>query len=409
MDFRLLRNQLGHDAAEAQRLLAQRGPHPVLARGRRVAFVENQIDDFEHRREARGEVLLARDFETDARLGERALRADDALGDGRLRNEKGARDLVGRETREQAQRERDARLGGEHRMAGDEHQAQQIVADVVVHALDQGGFVIRRRDLLLELHLAGELFMLALEKLVAPEMIESAVLGGGHQPGARVVGDARPGPGLERGEESVLRELLGEADVARHAREAGDDFRRLDPPDRVDRAMGGGARHDYFFFAANCARRRSSCSLSSGVNSAPKSSASNTWRISISDSPLKGLGQRLTHSIASALDFTCHSQKPAISSFVSAKGPSITVRFVPENLTRAPFELAWSPSPASITPAFTSFSLNFPISARRLSSGRTPASESLVALTITMNRIEISPLGWEPGLRAVSTGWKASL
>ena len=57
-----------------------------------------------------------------------------------------------------------------------------------------------------------------------------------------------------------------------------------------------------YFFALTCARRRSSCSLSSGVSSAPKSSASNTWRISISDSaPGKGLGQRLTHSIASSL------------------------------------------------------------------------------------------------------------
>src|SRR6266550_1625968 len=42
------------------------------------------------------------------------------------------------------------------------------------------------------------------------------------------------------------------------------------------------------------------------------------------------------------LDFTFHSQKPAISSFVSANGPSITVRLLPENLTRAP----WS-SPAA--------------------------------------------------------------
>src|SRR2546428_12692180 len=37
-----------------------------------------------------------------------------------------------------------------------------------------------------------------------------------------------------------------------------------------------------FFRCSDCARRRSSCSLSSGVNSAPKSSASNTWRTSIS-------------------------------------------------------------------------------------------------------------------------------
>src|SRR3954464_3351068 len=104
-----------------------------------------------------------------------------------------------------------------------------------------------------------------------------------------------------------------------------------------------------------------------------------------------GLGQRLTHSIASSFDFTCQSQKPAISSLVSAKGPSITVRLSPENRTRAPFELGWSPSPASITPAFTSSSLYFPISVSSSSLGGTPASESLVALTMTMNRIVVSP------------------
>ena len=55
----------------------------------------------------------------------------------------------------------------------------------------------------------------------------------------------------------------------------------------------------FYFFAAICERRRSSCSLSSGVNSAPKSSASNTWRISISDSPGMSLGpgSRITEVI----------------------------------------------------------------------------------------------------------------
>src|SRR5207237_1099561 len=83
----------------------------------------------------------------------------------------------------------------------------------------------------------------------------------------------------------------------------------------------------------------------------------------------------------SSLDFTCHSQKPAMSSFVSAKGPSITVCLPSENLTRAPFEVGCSPSAASITPAFTSSSLNFPISVRIFLSGITPASESLLAFT----------------------------
>src|SRR5262249_10459479 len=92
----------------------------------------------------------------------------------------------------------------------------------------------------------------------------------------------------------------------------------------------------------------------------------------------------------SSFDFTCQSQKPATSSFASVNGPSITVRCFPENRTRAPFELGCSPSPASITPAFTSSSLNFPICVRSSWLGRMPASESLLALTITMNRI-VSP------------------
>jgi hypothetical protein len=69
------------------------------------------------------------------------------------------------------------------------------------------------------------------------------------------------------------------------------------------------------------------------------------------------------------------------------KGPSTTLRFVPENRTRLPFELGFSPSPANITPAFTRSSLNFPIAASNSFRGMTPDSESFVALTITMHRI----------------------
>src|SRR6185312_1945300 len=81
------------------------------------------------------------------------------------------------------------------------------------------------------------------------------------------------------------------------------------------------------------------------------------------------------------------SQNPATSSLVSANGPSITVRFAPENFTRAPLELGCSPSAASSTPAFTSSSLYLPIAASRSWLGITPASLSALALTITMNRI----------------------
>src|SRR6266853_1445084 len=55
-----------------------------------------------------------------------------------------------------------------------------------------------------------------------------------------------------------------------------------------------------------------------------------------------GLGQRFTHSTASCRDFTCHNQYPATSSLVSVNGPSITVRFAPENRTRFPSLVAFT-------------------------------------------------------------------
>src|SRR5712664_1007335 len=158
------------------------------------------------------------------------------------------------------------------------------------------------------------------------------------------------------------------------------------------------ARHDYGFAAFFCSSSRSACSRaasSGGKTSAGKSDASYTWRISTSVPPSNGA--RLSHSTASSMDFSCHSQKPPMSSLVSAKGPSIIVRCCPENRTRLPFELGCSPSPASITPALTSSSLNFPMAANVFlvsSVGRIPASEFLSALTITMNRIGVSPCGF---------------
>ena len=132
------RSELGQDAAEAERVLAERRSHPVVAGGRRVALVEDEVDHLEHRRQAGGALGPARDLEGDARLGEGPLGPDDALGDRRLRHQEGARDLLGRQAAEQAQRERDARLGREHRMAGREDEAQQVVADVIVRVVERG-------------------------------------------------------------------------------------------------------------------------------------------------------------------------------------------------------------------------------------------------------------------------------
>src|SRR5713226_4190176 len=88
-----------------------------------------------------------------------------------------------------------------------------------------------------------------------------------------------------------------------------------------------------------------------------------------------------------------------MSSFASAKGPSITVRFPPEYLMRQPFELGCSPEASSSTPAFKSSSWYLVIAAMSFSSGMMPASVSLLALTIIMNRIVAPPCGFGFGAR----------
>src|SRR6266700_4727605 len=81
-----------------------------------------------------------------------------------------------------------------------------------------------------------------------------------------------------------------------------------------------------------------------------------------------------------------------MSSFASVKGPSTMVRLPPENLMRVPFELGWRPARSSSTPAFINSSLYLPILESSSSLGMTPASESLLAFTIIMNFMVVSPL-----------------
>ena len=231
MHFGLVRRQAGEHAAQPLRVFAERRAHPVVAGGRRVALVENQVDDFEHRGEPHVELGPARHFVGDLLVGQRALGADDALLDGGLGGQKRARDLFGREAGQQLQRQRHARLGRQHRVARREDQPQQVIAHIVI----QRRVEIRRGVLLARLHLVADLLVLVIDQLVAAEVIDAAALGDRHQPRAGIARDAFGRPLLERRDQRILREIFGEADVARHARQRGDQLRRLDLPDRVDR------------------------------------------------------------------------------------------------------------------------------------------------------------------------------
>src|SRR6185437_14118275 len=85
-----------------------------------------------------------------------------------------------------------------------------------------------------------------------------------------------------------------------------------------------------------------------------------------------------------------------MSSLVSAKGPSVTLALPLRRLTRAPLALDCRPPPSSMTPAAISSLLYAPIAAISSGLGRAPASDSSLALTITITRIAISPLQFRP-------------
>ena len=123
-------------------------------------------------------------------------------------------------------------------MTGDEHEPEQVVADVLV----ERGLEIRT-DRRLDDGVGCNLLVRALQHLLPPELVEGPVLRRGHEPGARILRDAGLGPALERGDQRLLGQILGEADFADHADEATEKPRGLDPPHRLDGAAGGCLAH----------------------------------------------------------------------------------------------------------------------------------------------------------------------
>ena len=113
--LRLVGHQLGEHTGEPDRLGAQVKPHQG-ARGRRVAFVEDQVDDGEHGREAAGKLGVGRHAVGNAGVPDLALGPDDPLGHRRLGNEERPRDLRCLQPAEQPQGQRD--LGGLVRAPG---------------------------------------------------------------------------------------------------------------------------------------------------------------------------------------------------------------------------------------------------------------------------------------------------
>ena len=100
-------------------------------------------------------------------------------------------------------------------MARHEDEAEKVVPAI---SIDRR----RRASVLLSLlDVAADLFVLTLERLPAAEQVDRVMSCRPHQPRARLFRHAGDGPLLERGNERILRQLLGGPNVADDANQPG--------------------------------------------------------------------------------------------------------------------------------------------------------------------------------------------
>src|SRR5262249_21761201 len=118
----------------------------------------------------------------------------------------------------------------------------QLVAEIIVHGrFDRRGcaserLVRRPRDLL----------VLALAHPVAPEGVDGAPLGDGHQPRARIGRNADLRPFGQGDHQRVLRQLLGQIDTPHHAGQTRDEPGPFNAKRRFDRLVRLACGHTAF-------------------------------------------------------------------------------------------------------------------------------------------------------------------
>ena len=177
--------------------------------------MNHQIDDGEHGLEARRHVFRRRDNVRNPRVSNLALRADQALRHGCRSRQESARDFVGIEAAEGAQREGHLRFERQSGMAAGEDQAEPIVGDfvrVIIRFLrlgDQSGGGVGR-----------QLFPVA---SLAADAVDDLVAGGLYDPGPGKIGDACLGPLVHGGGKGLLGALFGKVKIAHQANQGGHD------------------------------------------------------------------------------------------------------------------------------------------------------------------------------------------
>ena len=220
-----------HEPGETDRLAAQVVAFEVVARGRGVALVEDQVETRQNAGEALLEQGRRRNAERDPGFEDLALGAHDALRERRLADDEGAGQLRRVETGDRLQRQRDPRLDRQRRVAAGEQQAEPVVVDRRRRGAGRDRAVVVVVTLALQARdLAGEI-------RVAAQPVERLAPGGRRDPRGGFGGNAARRPRLERDRERVLRRVLRQREVAEPPGETGDDPSPLDPHRALDLRM----------------------------------------------------------------------------------------------------------------------------------------------------------------------------
>ena len=219
MHLGLVGHQLGEQPAEPDRLGRE-----IAAVG--VALVEDQVDDREHRGQAVRQPMVGGHRERDGgrldlRLGPREPALHRLLGD-----QEGARDLLGGEPAERAQRQRHLRLDGQRRMAAGEDQLQALVGDRAVVEVE----LVHGRGR--SIGLQQPRLVLSVRSRRMRSMARLRPVATSQATGCS--GDPVAGPPLGRDRERLLSGLLGEVDVAEEADQGREDAAPLAPEDLLD-------------------------------------------------------------------------------------------------------------------------------------------------------------------------------
>ena len=241
VDLGLVRRELGQHPAQPDRLVAQVRPHPVIARGRRVALVEDEVDHLQDRGQP-GLPFLARRVprrEPPRRRGPSWPVRSAARSSAPAARRRGrSRPCSARRAGATSARPGPAPASTgwqEMKISRSRSSSMSSATTRSKAAVPSSASASRTRPICAYLRSSSRLRR---NWSIGPP------LGHGHQPGARVGRHPCARPLLQGGDHGILGQFLGQADVPVGVPgQPGDEPGRLQPDHRLDRGVRLGAPH----------------------------------------------------------------------------------------------------------------------------------------------------------------------